>query len=176
MSSPAYQQFQQLKQAINQERIAFLVAEQQKGQLSLEDKHYYENLINQFVELVKLPDASNYAMQLLPEFKMTVPVLLDGMAFSALNDKNPKACVFACYMIDQSLLQRDLTPLFQIVIELGTPDLWVQLVKTVNNAPAEMIVTKVYQSDKTVQDYWEQHILTTTEVETTLTLNDILKK
>ncbi len=160
MSSPAYQQFLQLQQAIDQQRIAFLVTEQQKGQLSQEDKRYYEGLISQFVELVKLPNSSNYAMQLLPAFKITVPVLLDGMAFSALNDKNPKACLFSAYMIDQSLLQRDLTPLFQVIIEVGTPDLWVQLVKTVNNAPAEAIVAKVYQSDKAVQSYWEQQILT----------------
>ena len=62
-------------------------------------------------------------------------------------------------MIDQSLLQRDLTPLFHVVVEYGTPELWVELVKKVNGAPAEAIVEKVYQCDKAVQDYWEQHIL-----------------
>lgn len=157
--SPAQSQFIQLQQAIDRERITKLVNDQQKGQLNQNDKDYYENLINQFIELVKLPDTAHLAMQLLPEFKITVPVLLDGMAYRAFADKNPKACLFSAFMLDQSLLQRDLTPLFDVVIELGTPDLWVELVKKVNNAPAERIVTKVYQSDKSVQTYWEQHIL-----------------
>ena len=98
-------------------------------------------------------------MQVLPAFKITVPVLLDGMAYRALADKEPKSCLFACYMIDQSLLQRDLNPLFNVILELGTPELWVELVKKVNNAPADAIVAKVYASDKAVQDYWEEHIL-----------------
>ena len=124
-----------------------------------EMKSYYENLITQFIELIKLPDSAHLAMQLLPEFKITVPALLDGMAYRAVADKNPKACVFAAYMIDQSLLQRDMTPLFNVIIEFGTPELWVELVKKVNNAPADRIVEKVYQCDKSVQTYWEQQIL-----------------
>ncbi len=80
-------------------------------------------------------------------------------ASSSIADKNPKACVFAAYMIDQSLLQRDMTPLFNVIIEFGTPELWVELVKKVNNAPADRIVEKVYQCDKSVQTYWEQQIL-----------------
>ena len=157
--SPTQSQFLTLQQAIDKARIAQLVSDHQQGKLSPEDKAYYEDLITQFITLVKLPDSAHLAMQLLPEYKMTVPALLDGMAYRAVVDKNPKACLFAAYMIDQSLLQRDLTPLFNIIIELGTPELWVELVKKVNNAPAEPIVEKVYQCDKAVQDYWEQHIL-----------------
>lgn len=157
--SPTQQQFIRLQQAIDRTRIAQLVEDQQRGQLSNDDKAYYEDLISQFVALVQLPDAAHLAMQLLPEFKLTVPVLLDGMAYRALQDKNAKAGVFAAYMIDQSLLQRDLTPLFNLVINHGTPQLWVQLVKTVNNVPVEPIIEKVYASDKAVQDYWESQIL-----------------
>lgn len=157
--SPTQRQFFQLQQMIDRERITLLVEAQQRGQLSQIDKAYYEELITHFVELVKLPDSAHLAMQLLPEFKITVPVLLDGMAYRALQDRNPKAAVFAAYMLDQSLLERDLTPLFQTVIEYGTPDLWVQLVKTVNHVPVEPIIKKVYASDKAVQEYWETHIL-----------------
>lgn len=157
--SPTQACFLELQQSIDRERIAQLVADQQQGRLSPADKTYYESLISQFVNLVKLPDSAHLAMQLLPEFKITVPVLLDGMAFRALQDKNAKAGVFAAYMIDQSLLERDMTPLFNMVLQEGTPELWVQLVKTVNNVPVEPIVAKVYASDKAVQDYWEQQIL-----------------
>ena len=157
--SATQQQFVKLQQAIDRDRIAKLVDDQQKGQLSSADKQYYEQLINYFVELVKLDDSAHLAMQLLPEFKITVPVLLDGMAYRALQDHNPKAAIFAAYMIDQSLLQRDLTPLFNLVIAEGTPDLWVQLVKSVNDVPVEPIIAKVYASDKSVQDYWEAEIL-----------------
>lgn len=157
--SPTQAQFMALSQAINRPRIAQLVEAQQRGQLSPEDKAYYESLIDGFVALVKLPDSAHLAMQLLPEFKITVPVLLDGMAYRALQDRNAKAAVFAAYMLDQSLLQRDLTPLFNLVLDEGTPELWVQLVKTVNDVPVEPIIAKVYASDKAVQDYWEQQIL-----------------
>lgn len=161
--SPTQTKFLDLQQAINRDRIAKLVDDQQRGELSHEDKQYYESLITKFIELVKLPESAHLAMQLLPEFKITVPVLLDGMAYRALKDRDPKAAVFAAYMIDQSLLQRDLTPLFNTVLEYGTPELWVQLVKTVNNVPVEPIVAKVYASDKAVQDYWESHILDETD-------------
>ncbi|MFW2176794.1 MULTISPECIES: hypothetical protein [unclassified Moraxella] len=157
--SEAQQHFLQLQQTIDRERITQLVESHQQGKLRAEDKSYYEDLISQFVALVKLPNTAHLAMQLLPEFKMTVPVLLDGMAYRALQDQDAKACVFACYMIDQSLLERDLTPLFNVVIEQGTPELWVELVKKVNHAPAERIVEKVYQCDKSVQDFWESQIL-----------------
>ena len=157
--SPTQSQFLSLQQAIDPTRIDKLVDDHQRGLLTDEDKQYYEALITQFVALVKLPDSAHLAMQLLPAFKMTVPALLDGMAYRAAADRNPKACLFAAYMIDQSLLQRDLTPLFHVVVEYGTPELWVELVKKVNGAPAEAIVEKVYQCDKAVQDYWEQHIL-----------------
>lgn len=157
--SPTQSQFLHLQQAIDKDRIAKLVSDHQQGNLSVADKAYYEDLISQFIELVKLPESAHLAMQLLPEFKMTVPALLDGMAYRAILDKHPKACLFAAYMIDQSLLQRDLTPLFNIIIELGTPELWVELVNKVNNAPADQIVKKVYQCDKNVQQYWEEHIL-----------------
>nr|WP_315043421.1 hypothetical protein [uncultured Moraxella sp.] len=157
--SPAQQQFLKLNDLIDPVRIAKLVEDQQKKQLSSDDKAYYENLINEFIALVKLPNTAHLAMQVLPAFKITVPVLLDGMAYRALADKEPKSCLFACYMIDQSLLQRDLNPLFNVILELGTPELWVELVKKVNNAPADAIVAKVYASGKAVQDYWEEHIL-----------------
>mgnify|MGYP000480495209 CR=1 FL=1 len=157
--SPTQLQFIQLQQAIDRPRIAKLVEDQQRGQLSPADKNYYEGLISQFVALVQLPNAAHLAMQVLPEFKLTVPVLLDGMAYRALQDHDAKACVFAAYMIDQSLLERDLTPLFNAVLNYGTPELWVQLIKTVNNVPVEPIIKKVYASDKSVQDYWESQIL-----------------
>ena len=157
--SPTQRQFIQLQQAIDPTRINKLVEDQQRGQLSQADKHYYEDLISQFVTLVKLPNSSHLAMQVLPAFKITVPVLLDGMAYRALQDHDAKACVFAAFMIDQSLLERDLTPLFNAVLNHGTPDLWVQLVKTVNNVPVEPIIEKVYASDKSVQTYWESQIL-----------------
>ena len=157
--SPTQSQFLTLQQAINKDRITQLVSDHQQGKLSPDDKSYYESLITQFVELIKLPDSAHLAMQLLPAFKITVPALLDGMAYRAVADKNPKACVFAAYMIDQSLLQRDMTPLFNVIIEFGTPELWVELVKKVNNPPADRIVEKVYQCDKSVQTYWEQQIL-----------------
>lgn len=157
--SPTQSQFLTLQQAINKDRITQLVSDHQQGKLSPDDKSYYESLITHFIALIKLPDSAHLAMQLLPEFKITVPALLDGMAYRAVADKNPKACVFAAYMIDQSLLQRDMTPLFNVIIEFGTPELWVELVKKVNNAPADRIVEKVYQCDKSVQAYWEQQIL-----------------
>lgn len=161
--SDAQTQFLKLQQMIDTSRIDKLVESQQKGQLSADDKAYYEGLIDAFVALVKLPNTAHLAMQLLPYFKITVPVLLDGMAYRALADKEPKSCIFACYMIDQSLLQRDLSPLFDVVLEYGTPDLWVELVKKVNNTPTEKIIAKVYASDKNVQDYWESQILATPE-------------
>lgn len=154
-------QFIKLQQALDRERIATLVNDQQRGQLTPADKAYYEDLISQFVALVQLPNAAHLAMQLLPEFKITVPVLLDGMAYCALQDHNAKAAVFAAYMLDQSLLSRDLSPLFNLVINEGTPELWVQLVKTVNHVPVEPIIAKVYASDKSVQAYWEAQILDT---------------
>lgn len=157
--SPTQSQFLTLQQAIDKDRITQLVSDHQQGKLSPDDKSYYESLITQFIELIKLPDSAHLAMQLLPAFKITVPALLDGMAYRAVADKNPKACVFAAYMIDQSLLQRDMTPLFNVIIEFGTPELWVELVKKVNNAPADRIAQKVYQCDKSVQTYWEQQIL-----------------
>lgn len=158
-------QFIQLQHAIDRERIANLVADHQRGQLSAADKAYYEDLIRQFVALVQLPDSAHLAMQILLEFKLTVPVLLDGMAYRALQDRNAKACLFAAYMLDQSLLTRDLTPLFNMVITEGTPELWVQLVKTVNEVPVEPIIAKVYASDKPVQAYWESQILTDSPIE-----------
>lgn len=157
--SSAQKQFIRLRQLIDKTRIANLVEAQQKGQLSAEDKLYYESLIDEFIALVKFPNTAHLAMQVLPEFKITVPVLLDSMAYRALADKEPKSCLFACYMIDQSLLQRDLSPLFSVILAYGTPDLWVELVKKVNNAPVEAIVAKVYACDKTVQDFWEDNIL-----------------
>ena len=62
-------------------------------------------------------------------------------------------------MIDQSLLQRDMTPLFNVIIEFGTPELWVELVKKVNNAPADRIVEEVYRCVESVPSYCEQLIL-----------------
>lgn len=54
-----------------------------------------EALITQFVALVKLPDSAHLAMQLLPAFKMTVPALLDGMAYLALLlIATQKACAY----------------------------------------------------------------------------------
>lgn len=157
--TPAQTQFIKLQQTIDRERIARLVEAQQQGKLSDADRAYYGQLIDDFIALVQLPDSARFAMQLLPAFKITVPALLDGMAFCALRDKSPEACVFAAFMLDQSLLQRDLSPLFHVVLEYGTPPLWVELVKKVNHAPAEAIVQKVYASDAAVQAYWEQAIL-----------------
>lgn len=157
--SDAQRQFIKLQQMIDPIRIEQLVESQQKGQLAVADKQYYEQLINEFVNLVKLPNTAHFAMQVLPAFKITVPVLLDGMAYRALSDKSPKCCLFACYMINQSLLQRDLSPLFAVILDYGTPDLWVELVKKVNHAPVEQIIAKVYACDKSVQDYWEAQIL-----------------
>lgn len=153
------QQFIALQQAIDRERIINLVEAHQRGQLSASDKVYYEGLISDFMALIKLPNSAHLAMQVLPEFKMTVPALLDGMAYRALQDHDAKACIFAAFMIDQSLLVRDLTPLFNAVLNYGTPELWVQLIKTVNNVPVEPIIAKVYASDKAVQVYWESQIL-----------------
>lgn len=157
--SSARQQFIHLSQLIDKTRIANLVESQQQGKLTLDDKMYYEHLIDEFITLVKLPKTAHFAMQVLPEFKILVPALLDGMAYRALADKEPKSCLFACYMIDQSLLERDLSPLFEIILTYGTPDLWLELVKKVNHAPAELIVAKVYECDKAVQDFWENSIL-----------------
>ena len=71
--SPTQSQFLTLQQAINKDRITQLVSDHQQGKLSSDDKSYYENLITQFIELIKLPDSAHLAMQLLPAFKITVP-------------------------------------------------------------------------------------------------------
>ena len=58
------------------------------------------------------------------------------------------------------------TLIFEYLNEKGIPTHFIkkldereQLVKKVNNAPADRIVEKVYQCDKSVQAYWEQQIL-----------------
>lgn len=151
--------YNNLKNNINPTLIQALTLAHQQGKLTNSDKIYYESLITQFVQLANLPQTADLLMHLLPEYKITVPALLDAMAFRALKDKNAKACVFACFMLDQSLLERNLSPLYKVILDYGTPELWVQLIQNVNHVPVEDFIKKVYQSDKNVQEYWEKHIL-----------------